>query len=83
MTDHQVTLLAGALSTIGPMLVVLVGILLNNRQIDGVHRQIDLIREEMRETRQDIREIRTDLKTIVAKLGSMDVELAKLMDGRR
>ncbi len=30
--------------------------------------------------REDIREISTHLRTIVEKLGSMDVEIARLMD---
>ena len=38
------------------------------------------IRDAVRETREDIREIRADIKNIMGKLGSMDVELGKLMD---
>lgn len=41
MTDHQVTLLAAALSTGGPILAVLIGILVNNRQIESVRREIE------------------------------------------
>lgn len=68
MTDHQITLLAAALSSGAPMLAVVVGILVNNSQISGV--------------REDIREIRNDIKSIVQKLGEMDVEIGKLMDRR-
>jgi hypothetical protein len=66
MTDHQITLLAAALSAGAPMLAVVVGILVNNSQIGSI--------------REDIREIRRDLKDLVAKVGAMDVELGKLMD---
>ena len=41
MSDHQVTLLAAALSTGGPILAVLLGVLVNNRQIDSLRREME------------------------------------------
>lgn len=41
MTDHQLTLLAAALSTSVPTLAVLIGMLVNNRQIDSLLREME------------------------------------------
>lgn len=75
MTDHQVTLLAASIGAGAPILAVMLGILLNQMQVRGVENRMSSIQE-------DIREVRRDLKEIVSKLGSMDLEIAKLMDKR-
>ena len=49
-----------------PCLTVIASLVLSQFTMSGV--------------REDIREIRAHLRTIVEKLGSMDVEIAKLMD---
>lgn len=41
------------------------------------------IRDSINEIQPDVRGIRSDIKDIVGKLGTMDVELGKLMDKLR
>lgn len=41
MTDHQVTLLAAALSAGVPTFAVLIALISNNRQIDSLRREIE------------------------------------------
>ena len=47
MTDHQVTLLAGAISAGVPTLAVLIAMLANNRQIDSMRRELEAMRREL------------------------------------
>ena len=82
MTDHQITLLAAAISAGAPLLAVLVGILLNQMQIRGVDNRLSDMNDRYKTLNEDIREIRRDIKEIVSKLGAMDLEIAKLMDKR-
>ncbi len=82
MNDHQVTLLAAALSTGGPILAVLIGILVNNRQIDSLRREMETLLKAIEQRLGGIEQrlgiVETDLKEFYKQLGRHDKAIALL-----
>jgi len=83
VTDTQLYFAIGL-----PCLTVMASLVLSMFTISGVREEIRVLRGEMTSKRNELRgemtslrnELTAHIKTIVGKLGSMDVEIAKLMD---
>lgn len=78
MSNEQILLIAmGPVST---LIVVMFGVFLNGRQIEGVRREIDGLRQELR---AEIRATAAEIKLEIAKLDQRVARLEEKVEAQR